>query len=301
MGESASVEATFLAETSPAVAVVPFSVSGEDLAAGSAVSAQLEAVLSPITESIDAVSAPETIDAVWAPEATHAVAASEAIDVASGTENIDKMSATESVDAGSATESIEVVTAEPGEVDELSLSPQSQWTTPSLEPLPAPQDFGTIQEDGGVIEAEPAAPETYVAPELSVREFSSYGVDSEAPSLASSEGPVANESSTVEASYQATVSDAASSAPDDSEPQVIVPPEAISAFDDLATVEPVAMLTALLADEREDPARERIANVLERLAARVRAGEISLGHSANVASETAVLASVLTTLLSEAL
>jgi hypothetical protein len=72
-------------------------------------------------------------------------------------------------------------------------------------------------------------------------------------------------------------------------------------FDILATIEPVALISEFMEQTESDPARTRIAETLERLASRIRSGEIPLGHSANVGSETAVLASVLTTLLSEAL
>ncbi|MFN8581888.1 MAG: hypothetical protein U0163_13060 [Gemmatimonadaceae bacterium] len=74
-----------------------------------------------------------------------------------------------------------------------------------------------------------------------------------------------------------------------------------NAFDDVATVAPVAMISAFMAEDRDTGIQERIAATLDRLASRIRSGEISLNHSANVASETAVLASLLTALLSEAL
>ena len=72
-------------------------------------------------------------------------------------------------------------------------------------------------------------------------------------------------------------------------------------FDNLATMQPVAMLSAFMEQRDPDLARLRIAETIERLATRIRNGEIPLGHSANVGSETAVLASLLATLLSEAL
>lgn len=228
---------------------------------------------------------------------------------------------------------------ENGEIDELSLSPQSQWTTPSLEVLPS---FGDAAESNAAASAaaeyEAVAPSHFAPDEVPLTDALGHALPQESeleapPVMASAEewrgsseeqggaasSVVRNDAYPItagEASWSEPA--AADPRPDagdalsdgqssefegETEPEVELrqPDSALGAFDDVASVEPVAMLTALLGEEREDPARERIALVLERLAARVRSGEISLGHSANVASETAVLASVLTTLLSEAL
>jgi hypothetical protein len=72
-------------------------------------------------------------------------------------------------------------------------------------------------------------------------------------------------------------------------------------FDNLATTEPVALLASLTGTAEPDHVADRLAGTLERLATRIRNGEIPVGQTARVGSETAVLASVLSTLLSDSL
>lgn len=78
-----------------------------------------------------------------------------------------------------------------------------------------------------------------------------------------------------------------------------VPESDDSAFDNMATVDCAAVFSTDTFDAGLGVGRQRVADTLERLAARVREGDIQVVLSPNVGSETAVLASVLTSLLSD--
>lgn len=169
--------------------------------------------------------------------------------------------------------------AEP--VIDVEPTPSFRWTSGTWSATTPPTE---VETDAGDVEAEQgmpreernwswsAAEQDAASPEWGAEDFDEAGVERETSSncVSGAEGIDTAE---------------------DADPASMVNAEFVPAVD---------RIDDMVADD-DAMARERMATLLERLALRIREGEIALGHGTNMSNDAAVLAWLLCTLLSEAL